>query len=191
MGETAAVEDNLVAERGFHRLDVGGSGNTNLAGFDFSADREIEKTFFFPGSHIFDNPVDGFLVFVVVWKICHSCPEPFPVLFDVEVEASVGTIGIPVGIVKVHFNTNGFSVGCEQHSETGCVAALHILPIGETFETASVDSMVRVGGVVECLSHEIELRCLNFKILIPVLCGKRKRQHQNGGNDYQFLHIKY
>ena len=51
--------------------------------------------------------------------------------------------------------------------------------------------MVRVGGVVECLSHEVELRCLNFKILIPVLCGKRKRQHQNGGKDMKFLNYHF
>ena len=189
MRETAAVEDYLMPERRFHRVNVGGPGNTDLAGFDISVEREIEQTLFLAFRHAFHNGTDSLLVFMVAREVTHPGPKPFPVLPDVEVKAPVRAIGIPACLVEVHLHAHGIRIGRKKDGKARSAAALHVLSPGKALEPAGVNPVVRIRGIVECLAHEIEFRSLNFEIPRRILRIKRKCHQHNDDYWQQFLHF--
>ena len=176
-------------ERRFHRVNVGGPGNTNLAGFDISVEREIEQTLFLAFLHAFHKGTDSLLVFMVAREVTHPGPEPFPILPDVEVKAPVRAIGIRTCLVEVHLYAHGIRIGRKKDGKTRSATALHVFPPGKALETAGVNPVVRIRGIVERLAYEIEFRSLNFEIPRRILRIKRKCHQHNDDYWQQFLHF--
>ena len=91
-------------------------------------------------------------------------------------------------MIEVHFHTDIAGIRCKQHGKTGRAAALHILRFGEAFETAGINAVIRVLGIVKSFPHKIKLTSLDFKAPYRLLRINRKGYQQYADYKHQSFH---